>query len=66
MLQDSHLDFATILQQIDADVDISPPMSMMPARAALAQLVEHGIRNAGVVSSSLTGGTIFSRSPQKP
>ena len=26
--------------------------------AALAQLVEHGIRNAGVVSSSLTGGTI--------
>ena len=28
-------------------------------RAALAQLVEHRIRNAGVVGSSPTGGTIF-------
>ncbi len=31
---------------------------MLQHCAALAQLVEHGIRNAGVVSSSLTGGTI--------
>ena len=28
--------------------------------AALAQLVEHRIRNAGVASSSLAGGTVFS------
>ena len=33
--------------------------AIMPgAGAALAQLVEHSIRNAGVVGSSPTGGTI--------
>ena len=30
--------------------------------AALAQLVEHRIRNAGVISSNLISGTMFSMS----
>ena len=33
--------------------------AVMPDKAALAQLVEHRIRNAGVVGSNPIGGTIF-------
>ena len=34
--------------------------------AALAQLVEHRIRNAGVVGSNPIGGTIFQSIPRTP
>ena len=37
----------------------SPPTGNRPAVAALAQLVEHRIRNAGVTCSSHVSGTIY-------
>jgi hypothetical protein len=41
---------------------VHAPLLSAPTHAALAQLVEHRIRNAGVTGSSPVGGTIVSSS----
>jgi hypothetical protein len=47
--------------QADPSLIIAPPCRADGrVQAALAQLVEHRIRNAGVTGSSPVGGTIFS------
>jgi hypothetical protein len=45
---------------LNSATQMSMRTALAQAKAALAQLVEHRIRNAGVVGSNPIGGTIYS------
>jgi hypothetical protein len=47
----------------NAVLALHPALCYATRQAALAQLVEHRIRNAGVTGSSPVGGTIFLFAP---